>query len=182
MRAFFMVTSVVVLTALAGCSKQDNKGGAQGESKPGTETQAAPVEPKAEEAEPKKAEEGEPKAEEGEAKPEGEEAKPEAAEGDAKAGPITEEAKEVYAQRCATCHGADGQGDGAASAALNPKPRNYHDAEWQKSVTDQYLADIIVKGGAGVGKSAMMPPNPDLADKPEVVNGLVGLIRSFAKD
>lgn len=94
---------------------------------------------------------------------------------------IPEESRKVFADRCASCHGAEGKGDGVASAALNPKPRNYTDQEWQKATSDQELRDIIVKGGGGVGKSPMMPPNPDLADKPEVVNGLVALIRSFGK-
>ena len=31
-------------------------------------------------------------------------------------------AQEVYAMRCATCHGAAGLGDGPAAAALNARP------------------------------------------------------------
>lgn len=31
----------------------------------------------------------------------------------------------LFAQNCVTCHGAAGQGDGPAAAALNPKPRNF---------------------------------------------------------
>lgn len=91
------------------------------------------------------------------------------------------EAKEAYASRCVACHGADGRGTGAAAAALNPKPRNYADAAWQKSVTDEQLKKAIVGGGAAVGKSAMMPANPDLESKPEVVAGLVSIIRGFGK-
>ena len=87
--------------------------------------------------------------------------------GDARA-----EAKEIFKTRCATCHGATGTGDGAAAAALNPKPRNYHDGAWQKSVTDEQIEKTIVQGGAAVGKSPLMPPNPDLADKPKTVAGL----------
>ncbi|MDE3090191.1 MAG: copper resistance protein CopC, partial [Chloroflexota bacterium] len=30
--------------------------------------------------------------------------------------------KQIYLQNCATCHGADGKGDGPAAANLNPKP------------------------------------------------------------
>lgn len=109
------------------------------------------------------------------------EPKPAETQAAATATAIPEESREVFANRCASCHGAEGKGDGVASAALNPKPRNYTDQEWQKATSDQELRDIIVKGGAGVGKSPMMPPNPDLAEKPEVVNGLVALIRSFGK-
>ena len=49
-------------------------------------------------------------------------------------------AHEMFATVCAMCHGATGQGDGQAAAALNPKPRNYTDAAWQASVTDDRFA------------------------------------------
>lgn len=54
------------------------------------------------------------------------------------------------------------------------------DGDWQKSVTDEQLAKVIVEGGASVGKSALMPANPDLAGQPEVVQALVKKVRSFA--
>jgi mono/diheme cytochrome c family protein len=94
---------------------------------------------------------------------------------------IPQEAKDVFAQRCVTCHGASGKGDGVGAAALNPKPRNYTDKEWQKSVTDETLKKIIVGGGPAAGKSPLMPPNPDLAAKPEVVSGLVAIVRGFGQ-
>lgn len=78
------------------------------------------------------------------------------------------------------CHGQSGKGDGPGAAALNPKPRDYTNAEWQKTVTDDEIAKIIVQGGAAVGKSPNMPANPDLASKPQVVQGLVKVVRSFA--
>ncbi len=90
-----------------------------------------------------------------------------------------EEAKEVFKTRCAVCHGATGKGDGAAAANLNPKPANYSDAAWQKSVTDQQIEDVILKGGAAVGKSQLMPANPDLGEKPAVVTELRKLVRGF---
>ena len=89
------------------------------------------------------------------------------------------EAKEIFSTRCSTCHGPQGKGDGPAGAALNPKPRNLGEAAWQKSVTDDHIEKIIVGGGTAVGKSAMMPPNPDLASKPDVVKALTAQIRGF---
>jgi mono/diheme cytochrome c family protein len=89
------------------------------------------------------------------------------------------EAKEIFAQRCSTCHGAGGKGDGAAAAALNPKPRDLTSAEWQKSVSDEHIEKIILGGGAAVGKSPMMPPNADLENKPDVVHALRQLVRDL---
>lgn len=85
----------------------------------------------------------------------------------------------VFSTRCATCHGSDGKGTGPASAALNPKPRDYSDPEWQKSVTDEEIKKTIVEGGPAVGKSPLMAPNPDLANQPAVLDGLVKIVRSF---
>ncbi len=90
-------------------------------------------------------------------------------------------AKEAYDTRCATCHGPSGKGDGAAAAALNPKPRNYGDKAWQATVTDEQIRKTIVQGGAAVGKSPLMPGSPDLDTTPGVVDGLVKIIRGFGK-
>lgn len=104
--------------------------------------------------------------------------------GTATAGAISDadrtQAKEIFASRCTPCHGPTGKGDGAASAALTPKPRDFGDAEWQKSVTDDHIEKIISYGGAAVGKSPAMPPNPDLADKP-VVKALREHVRNLGK-
>ena len=89
-------------------------------------------------------------------------------------------AKEIFASRCTACHGESGKGDGAAAAALNPKPQDYTNKAWQAEVTDEELKKAIVGGGAAVGKSAAMPPNPDLDGKPEL-DGLVAIIRAFGK-
>lgn len=89
------------------------------------------------------------------------------------------EAREIFATRCTPCHGASGMGDGVASAALNPRPRNFHDSSWQSAATDQGIEHIIQVGGAAVGKSGAMPPNPDLVSKPAVVAALRAYIRSF---
>lgn len=90
------------------------------------------------------------------------------------------QAQTVFNERCAACHGTEGKGNGPASAALNPKPRNYSDSAWQASVSDEQIAKTITMGGAAVGKSPMMPASPDLDEKPEVVAGLVKIVRKFA--
>jgi len=91
------------------------------------------------------------------------------------------EAQLLFANVCAQCHGYEGKGDGQAAATLNPKPRNYTDPQWQASVTDDEIKKIIVGGGQAVGKSGMMPPNPNLKDRDDVLTELVGIIRAFGK-
>jgi cytochrome c553 len=91
------------------------------------------------------------------------------------------QAEAMFATVCVTCHGTDGTGTGPAAVSLNPKPRNYTDPQWQASTTDDQIKEIILKGGQGVGKSPMMPGQPQLADQPEVLDGLVKIIRGFGK-
>lgn len=95
---------------------------------------------------------------------------------------VQQEAKQIFDTRCMTCHGPEGKGDGPASKGLTPPPRNFHDPEWQKAVTDTYLEQIIQYGGAAVGKSPAMPANPDLMSKPEVVTALRERLRSLGKE
>lgn len=90
-------------------------------------------------------------------------------------------ASEIFATRCVACHGEHGDGQGVAATALPVKPRAYTDAVWQASVTDAYLKQVIVQGGAALGKSPLMPANPDLSEKPDVVEALVQKIRAFKK-
>ena len=92
-----------------------------------------------------------------------------------------DDAKTLMADRCAVCHGDNGDGQGPSAASMNPPPRNFHDAKWQKSVTDETLAKAIVDGGSAVGVSASMPGNPDLADHPDVVAAMVKQIRAWGK-
>ena len=44
------------------------------------------------------------------------------------------EAEAYFTQTCVTCHGTLGKGDGAAAVALDPKPADFTNAEWQSGV------------------------------------------------
>jgi cytochrome c553 len=92
-----------------------------------------------------------------------------------------DQAHKMFQMMCAVCHGFDGTGNGPGAEMLNPKPRNYTDATWQASVTDDYLKKVILEGGAAVGKSGAMVGHPELKDQPETLDGLVTIIRGFAK-
>jgi mono/diheme cytochrome c family protein len=89
------------------------------------------------------------------------------------------EADEIFAGRCTPCHGPKGRGDGPASAGLTPKPRNFTDPAWQTKVTDEHIEKIVLYGGAAVGKSPAMPPNPDLEQHPGLIKGLRAHIRGL---
>lgn len=91
------------------------------------------------------------------------------------------EAHQTFTTRCAACHGQFGRGDGPGAAGLNPKPRNYADAAWQKATTDEEIEKAIVYGGAAVGKSPQMVANPDLQAKPGVVVALREIVRTFGE-
>lgn len=62
-----------------------------------------------------------------------------------------------------------------------PKPMDFHNSNWQVSVSDADIAKAIVHGGVAVGLSSQMQPNPDLEDKPGVVAALVERVRKLAK-
>ncbi len=93
---------------------------------------------------------------------------------------VQTEADTIWQSRCSTCHGAAGKGDGAAAAALTPKPRDFSSASWQASVSDEHIEKIIAEGGQSVGLSMLMPANPDLVAKPAVIKALRAHVRGLA--
>ncbi len=86
-----------------------------------------------------------------------------------------------YMTTCTSCHGATGHGDGPGSKGLDPQPRDLSDPAWQDSVDDEYLRTIIRLGGAGAGKSPVMPANPQLNSNEALLNGVVDHVRSLRK-
>ena len=66
--------------------------------------------------------------------------------------------KKAYGSSCAKCHGEEGKGDGKMGEKMDPKPTDLTSAEFQDSVTDQYILWRIKTGSegyAGEGKSKM---------------------------
>lgn len=67
-----------------------------------------------------------------------------------------------------------------AAAALNPKPRDLTDGAYMTKLSDQYLHDVISKGGPAMGKSPAMPPwNPTLKDAD--IQNVVAYLRSLTR-
>ncbi len=100
--------------------------------------------------------------------------------GDAEAG------KASFLANCASCHGPEGAGDGPVAAALDPKPRNFSDAQFKYDTdgdgtagTDADISNIVKQGAAAFGGNAMMAPLPHLSDD-EVAN-IIAFVRTLEK-
>lgn len=89
----------------------------------------------------------------------------------------TPEAPAPYVARCLPCHGPHGEGDGAAAAALNPRPRNFRNAEWQRATSDEALRTVITLGGMARGLSAAMPAQGEMP--PAELDAIVRFIRAL---
>ncbi|MDP2343898.1 MAG: c-type cytochrome [Deltaproteobacteria bacterium] len=85
----------------------------------------------------------------------------------------------LYQQRCVLCHGDAGRGDGVGARRIEPEPQHLNDVIWQANVTDDEIKKAILDGGAAVSRSPMMPANPDLKTKPDVVKALIGYVRTL---
>jgi mono/diheme cytochrome c family protein len=92
-----------------------------------------------------------------------------------------QEAQVMYDTKCAVCHGPGGAGNGPSADSFNPRPHDHTDPAWQASVTDDQIREIILKGGVHLGKSPGMPSHTLLRDRPEVLEGLVKIVRGFGK-
>src|SRR5208337_5031460 len=85
--------------------------------------------------------------------------------------------KGVYDDRCASCHGASGKGDGPAAVALTPPPKDF--AKSLKGKSDDWIAKATKEGGPAVGLPPSMPPFSDLTD--DQIKGLVAYMKQLAK-
>lgn len=60
----------------------------------------------------------------------------------------------LYAANCASCHGAQGRGDGPAAAGLDPAPSNFHDRARMNARSIYGLSNTIALGVGGTGMRA----------------------------
>lgn len=80
--------------------------------------------------------------------------------------------KEVYAQNCARCHGADGRGQTALGKSLDVP--DIADANWQKRHSNKSIAAKIGRGGNGMPAFSKKLSAKD-------INALVAYVRSLKK-
>ncbi|MEE3330846.1 MAG: cytochrome c [Myxococcota bacterium] len=85
----------------------------------------------------------------------------------------------IYANYCATCHGARGGGDGPLSNNLPVRPANHSDGSYMNGLSDAYLTQVITEGGLAVGKDAMMAPWGDTLSAEEIAH-VVAYVRTLA--
>jgi cytochrome c oxidase subunit 4 len=74
--------------------------------------------------------------------------------------------KELFAQTCAVCHGAEGRGDGPGGVALNPKPRNFTVGDgWKNGRKISGIFKTLALGIKGGGMAAYtgLPPEDRFA-------------------
>jgi mono/diheme cytochrome c family protein len=62
----------------------------------------------------------------------------------------------VFVQRCATCHGPEGRGDGQNAFNLRPPPPDFQESLARVSVADRRR--VIEGGTAALGRSPLCPP------------------------
>jgi mono/diheme cytochrome c family protein len=80
--------------------------------------------------------------------------------------------KKTFEMNCSSCHGMTGHGDGAAAAALKPKPRDLSDKKYMTKRSWEDLHKVISEGGANSGFSALMPAWKGALKKPQIDNVL----------
>jgi mono/diheme cytochrome c family protein len=87
-----------------------------------------------------------------------------------------QEVKQLYEENCALCHGVSGKGDGPSGQFLQPKPADFSTVLQGKD--DAYIAKVINEGGAGVGKSSVMPAYEGVFSRKQI-QGLAQYLKGF---
>jgi cytochrome c553 len=87
--------------------------------------------------------------------------------------------KTTFEHFCAACHGERGKGDGRYYPSdLDPRPRDFTDAEFMQSRTDEQLFTAINEGSAAVGRSNRCPPWGRTIGR-EKIKGIIAYLRSL---
>lgn len=87
-------------------------------------------------------------------------------------------AQRLYLVQCATCHGANGQGAWRATLLLI-RPGDLADPRAMDALSDDYLHEIIKRGGADLGKPGMPGFGFHLSDAE--IGSLVAHVRALAR-
>lgn len=69
--------------------------------------------------------------------------------GEAASKQVLAKGKTVFEQNCASCHGPQGEGDGPAAVALNPKPRNFKTEPFKNGAKPADIFKTVTEGLPG---------------------------------
>lgn len=90
----------------------------------------------------------------------------------AAAGGDAAKGKTLFTEKCTSCHGTGGKGDGPMAGAMSPPPANFTDPAFWKGKTDATLSNAIQNGHLD------MPP---MDSKPQEVQDLVAYLNTLKK-
>lgn len=85
-----------------------------------------------------------------------------------------------YMTNCALCHGNTGLGDGAAGAALNPKPRNLVEGKWTQGSGSINHYKVLQNGIKGTSMAAYSHFTP--ADRWAIIHYIDSITNNKSKD
>jgi high-affinity iron transporter len=83
------------------------------------------------------------------------------------------EGEGLYTQRCASCHGPTGAGDGPMARSLSRLPPDIGTVAWQSEHSDDQLAEVVRTGIPGTA----MPPSSELST--EQAQSVVAYLRTL---
>jgi mono/diheme cytochrome c family protein len=69
---------------------------------------------------------------------------------------VESQGKHLFVHYCATCHGAEGKGDGQNASNLSPPPPDLTVSKDSRDAT--FIRKVIAEGSAAVGRSPLSPP------------------------
>lgn len=85
---------------------------------------------------------------------------------------------EVYAEHCASCHGAEGSGDGPGGAGMSPRPSDLTNPPPGARAAG-YIAFRTARGGAMFPYASAMPAYEDVLDEAEL-SSVVAYVRELS--
>jgi len=85
--------------------------------------------------------------------------------------------KAIYDRQCASCHGAQGKGDGEDASYFTTKPTDLTDRAALSKRSDEFLSAVITGGGPAKGLSKDMPPTKL---SPSEVQSVVAYVRQLS--
>jgi mono/diheme cytochrome c family protein len=86
--------------------------------------------------------------------------------------------KDTYLARCASCHGAQGRGDGPSTRWLRTKPTDFHDCDDMEKIPDGTIFTAIKYG---TGMVDLPPDMPGFFNRlsDSQIKSLSSYVRSF---